>query len=57
MMKHGYSSTLRSSASVFYLALVLHRDSIIVRKMLIIGISLEFERCVRWFIPRRGPQE
>jgi hypothetical protein len=42
MMKHEYSSTLRSSASVFYLALVLHRDSIIVRKTLIVGISLEF---------------
>jgi hypothetical protein len=57
MMKHEYSSTLRSSASVFYLALVLHRDSIIVRKTLIVGISLEFGTYDRYFIPRRGPQE
>jgi hypothetical protein len=42
MMKHEYSSILRSSARVFYLALVLHRDSITVRKTPIAGISLEF---------------
>jgi hypothetical protein len=45
MMKHEYSSILRSSARVFYLALVPHRDSIIVRKTLIVEISLEFGGC------------
>lgn len=57
MMKHEYSSILRSSARVFYLALVPHRDSIIIRKTLIVEISLEFGGCDRWSIPHRGPQE
>jgi hypothetical protein len=39
MMKHEYSSVLRSSASVFYLALAPQKGSIIVRKTLIVGIS------------------